>query len=302
MAFLLLSSSSEYLQNFFIHIKRLCYRNLRISWTMNKSDSDIHGTYIYPRTTSTEWRRQRLLNIGNTAASSGSNETTTLSSSTPNFATYGTLPASRGKRLRKSLSPITIANFSRSNPNTPIWSSLHDGIRFRRSKTIASYDPPRSAYRIDNDAYLQDSRFSDTKLNGVRVWYSSFTSVDWLHDAIKESSRLWRIRSRKSLRGRLLSTLDKSIDWITVIIVGFLTAITAFLIVRSEQWLFDLKEGRCLQGWWNARRFCSDWQTWGTMIERIEDHQKPISWMGLGSWAAEYIIYALIAVRVYVYP
>lgn len=39
-------------------------------------------------------------------------------------------------------------------------------------------------------------------------------------------------------------------------IVGFLTAIIAFGIVRLEQWLFDIKEGRCLDGWHKAKRFC----------------------------------------------
>ena len=42
----------------------------------------------------------------------------------------------------------------------------------------------------------------------------------------------------------------------TVTIIGFLTAIIAFIIVRSEQWLFDIKEGYCTTSIWKAKRFC----------------------------------------------
>ncbi len=52
------------------------------------------------------------------------------------------------------------------------------------------------------------------------------------------------------------NAVDRFMGWITVTIVGFLTAITAFLIVRSEQWLLDIKYGYCVSGWWKARRFC----------------------------------------------
>jgi chloride channel 3/4/5 len=94
------------------------------------------------------------------------------------------------------------------------------------------------------------------RANGIRVWYSSFTSIDWLHDAIKDSTRLYRLRRHKSVGGRMRNAGDRLMGWIIVTIVGFLTAIAAFLIVRSEQWLFDIKYGYCKAGWWKARRFC----------------------------------------------
>ncbi|KAI5123892.1 hypothetical protein M0805_005708 [Coniferiporia weirii] len=279
------------------------FQGSRRRLSMNKSDSDIRGTYGRGLTSSTSWRRQRLLNIGtNPPPNNDLNEATSLSSSTPNIATYGavhTLQRPRqNKRSRKaipSLPAISTAAISRSSPGTPLWSPVHRGTIFRRTKTMSTYDPPPSAFTDDSDDYFQSSTFLDTKLNGVRVWYSSFTSVDWLHDAIKESSRLFRLRSRKSLRGRFLSNLDRSIEWITVTIVGFLTAVVAFIIVRSEQWLFDLKEGRCLGGWWNARRFCSDWQDWSDAFKSDVNGGDTDKWFGSGSWAVEYIIYTVIA-------
>ena len=68
--------------------------------------------------------------------------------------------------------------------------------------------------------------------------------------------RILRLRRRKSLRGRIKNALDRLTGWFIVTIVGLLAAITAFAIVRSEQWLFDLKEGRCTDGFFKAKRFC----------------------------------------------
>ena len=65
-----------------------------------------------------------------------------------------------------------------------------------------------------------------------------------------------RLRRRRSLRGRILNAWDRAAGWIVVTIIGLLAAIFAFAIVRSEQWLFDLKEGKCSDGFFKAKRFC----------------------------------------------
>lgn len=110
-----------------------------------------------------------------------------------------------------------------------------------------------------------------------------------------------------------------------VSIVGFLTAILAFCIVRTEQWLFDIKEGYCGSAWYKAKRFCcplpnaslssgnvtypqfpttylnkraepptcADWVTWA---ERLNGrHELP----GVEDWIIEYSVYILFAVRVF---
>jgi len=122
---------------------------------------------------------------------------------------------------------------------------------FRSQRPISAYDAPLGR---PGEADLDTE--SVVRANGIRVWYSSFSSVDWLHDAIKDSMRMYRLRRQKSVRGRMRNVVDRFMGWIIVTIVGFLTAITAFLIVRSEQWLFDIKYGYCISGWWKARRFC----------------------------------------------
>ncbi|KAI8993999.1 chloride channel [Trametes punicea] len=271
---------------------------------------------------SIEWRRHRLLQIGNS-----STETNEASSLRPNLearaTSYGTLPstAHSGGRKNKSsirdrhglsaLPSLLIPKGRYTDPPTPSIASprsLIGSSYFATQRPISAYDKP-----VDQEPLEPESA---VKTNGIRVWYSSFTSIDWLHDAIKDSARQARLRRHKSKRGRIRRQLDRSIGWIVVTIIGFLTAIIAFLIVRSEQWLFDIKEGYCTTNVRKAKRFCCPvqddsvislqipffvttrvekscpaWRTWGEFFSPVAS--------GEGGWvrqeAIEYAVYTVIA-------
>ncbi|KAI9507422.1 chloride channel [Russula earlei] len=230
----------------------------------------------------TTWRRQRLLHIGSVQTLSAEADTQSTSTSAAETApilrerplmqkahsSYGTLPQVTTKRtgfhLRPGLSALpNLAPFSSSvqphststSPTRPYHGTLDRTSIFRSGRPISAYDAPFSPGRIPGEA-PDVATEGVVRMNGIRVWYSSFTSVDWLHDAIKDSTRMYRLRRHKSIRGRVYNAADRFMGWVLVTIVGFLTALTAFLIVRSEQWLFDIKYGYCATGWWKARRFC----------------------------------------------
>jgi chloride channel 3/4/5 len=114
--------------------------------------------------------------------------------------------------------------------------------------------------RMYDDALLEDET-SFNGGNGIRVWYESYTTIDWIHDSIKESSRLRRLRSRKGLSGIVVNTWDRFQGWLIVTITGILTALIAGWIIQSEAVLFDLKEGYCERDWRLAKRFCCPFAT-----------------------------------------
>jgi hypothetical protein len=64
-------------------------------------------------------------------------------------------------------------------------SGLKDTIKEQWRNTLkrtpSTYDPPLDDVRGDVD----DTEA--TRVNGIRVWYSSFTSIDWLHDAVRRN-------------------------------------------------------------------------------------------------------------------
>ncbi|KAG6820745.1 hypothetical protein H0H93_012391 [Arthromyces matolae] len=228
----------------------------------------------------TTWRRERLMRIGSgttinavAAASAIEGEDSNAISESPtecsslpfNTTSYGTLPRSRHRGSSLTIrGTIPQTTRRRSNASALPTPSIRD-LTFSRlsiERPISAYDAPLQ-YKGETDA--------DTKVNGIRVWYSSFSSIDWLHDAIKDSARFSRLRNRKSFRSRLRLAIDKSLGWLVVTIVGFLSAIVAFLVVRSETFLFDIKEGYCHGSWWKAKRYCCPVLDYSDLTPRIHE-------------------------------
>jgi chloride channel 3/4/5 len=290
-------------------------------------DCDIQQTPSGPLSgpSNTTWRRQRLMRIGSGVSHDGvgSNETTALrpsiGSTNARDTSYGTLPRLKQSSSKSSvwtrggLSALHIPSFT-SNPTSPAHTSplsFRAASYFANQRRISAYD----ALLVEDPRKPSDDIY-DVKTNGIRVWYSSFSSIDWLHDAIKDSVRRLRLRKRTSLRGRIRLQVDRSIGWLIVTIVGILTAIAAFLIVRSEQWLFDFKSGYCQGAWWKAQRFCclssedlvtspfflsvasSDscpsWKSWAAIFGEDEQSTSPL----LRNKVINHSAYAVIAVRI----
>ncbi|KAG7098607.1 hypothetical protein E1B28_000530 [Marasmius oreades] len=245
-------------------------------------------------------RRQRLLRIDSAISTPASTQADTSGETDPlhpnatrnHSDTYGTISHFKKPLSRRSTSSIL------QSPASSTFDLRNSRLSLR---PISAYDAPLDSRNDDMSAHL------DAKINGIRVWYSSFTSIDWLHDAIKDSTRFSKLRRGKSWRSRLRLAFDKSLGWIIVTVVGFLTAIIAFLVVRSEQLLFDFKEGYCTRGWYLARRFCCpqadevaavfsskatqdvclSWRTWSEVLKRKDGEA--------GSEFLEYISYTAIA-------
>ncbi|EIN11917.1 hypothetical protein PUNSTDRAFT_61841 [Punctularia strigosozonata HHB-11173 SS5] len=290
---------------------------------------------------STTWRRQRLLAIGQggSAIPASPDETTTLGRDSTE---YGSIPPNntvpspsatrRGFRSRHRLPALPHLDLphgaaSASNPTSPrtpmsfSFRDIRDSQTYFRQRPISAYDS-----NLVKDLTAQRDAETDgdsaARSNGIRVWYSSFTSIDWLHDAIKDSVRRSRLHRRKSVRGKIRLAVDRSIGWIIVTIVGILTAISAFLIARSEQVLFDWKEGYCTAGWWKARRFCcptvdedviiarqwasplfvtqpegdepcAAWRVWSDLFD--PRHHGEGSWLKLEAEMVEYVTYTVVA-------
>lgn len=216
----------------------------------------------------TIWRRRRLMGIGGNQSlvetSSNADERTPLSrfNSLPHDESYGSIPspenASPTRSVFRSLRRfpsigVRIPGMETSSPQTSPPASMYrkSYFDFGSQRPISAYDAPM----LRPEGASPDAG-PGARTNGIRVWYSSYSSVDWLHDMIKDSVRRFRLRKRTSFRGRLRNRIDRSVGWIIVTLVGFLSAVMAFVIVRSEQWLFDIKNGYCATGWWKAERFC----------------------------------------------
>lgn len=270
--------------------------------------------------------RQRLLRIGSSVTTSqllADGEESSPLNQSQITASYGTLPsrrqsptASRTFRQRHNLPALpdlTVPRVTSPGPTTPSILSPASyralpSAYFRKQRPISAYDAPLVDHAsVDDDLHA--------KTNGIRVWYSSFSSIDWLHDAIKDSIRFSRIRRGKSIRSKLRLLMDKCIGWVIVTLVGFLTAVVAFLVVRGEQWFFDSKEGYCRTKWTRGKRWCCpnvnpddikfprpftikvegvcpEWRTWAEALGAPGSKHM----VGFRAEAVQYIVYTMIAV------
>ncbi|KAI8610065.1 chloride channel [Chytriomyces sp. MP71] len=77
--------------------------------------------------------------------------------------------------------------------------------------------------------------------NGLRAWYSSYSTIDWIHDRLKERERMRVIRSE----GHLRALFDSSHSWILVLLVGVAVGMAACAVDVAQNRLASLRVGYC---------------------------------------------------------
>ncbi|SAL99342.1 hypothetical protein [Absidia glauca] len=123
-----------------------------------------------------------------------------------------------------------------------------------------------------NGLYDEDKKDLVKESTGIRVWSDSYSSIDWIHDRIKEGVRLRKIRNIPGLRGQWIKAKDASQAWILVILIGVAVAGIAWAIDVVQEWMSDLKQGYCTTNWRYNKQFCcwglpdhevcDEWTTW----------------------------------------
>ncbi|KAI9699146.1 MAG: hypothetical protein M1836_003336 [Candelina mexicana] len=91
---------------------------------------------------------------------------------------------------------------------------------------------------------------------GERLPYNDYTTIDWLHDLVKDSFRTRAVRSRQGLRYSLLSLWDSGQGWVAAALIGILTACVAFLVDVAEATVSDWKLGYCSSNVFRNRDSC----------------------------------------------
>ncbi|KAI8084876.1 chloride channel [Halteromyces radiatus] len=143
------------------------------------------------------------------------------------------------------------------------------------SQPITTVTSPRfNIFNKRHGVYDEDRQDLVNEYTGIRVWSDSYSSIDWIHDRIKEGIRLRKLRNRPGIRGQWMKAKDASQAWILVILIGTVVAGIAWFIDVVQEWMSDLKQGYCSTNWryneqfccWDARlqghHTCDNWITW----------------------------------------
>ncbi|KAK4891627.1 hypothetical protein LTR27_009796 [Elasticomyces elasticus] len=130
---------------------------------------------------------------------------------------------------------------------------------------------------------------------GERLPYNDYTTIDWLHDLVKDSYRLRFIHGRKGLRYQLANLFDDASGWIAAALIGTLTACVAFIVDIAAALLSDYKTGYCTKNPLLNREACCQGKTplLGVTSEVGVDCTAFHEWSG--SYAPRFAIYVAFA-------
>ncbi|KAK9465509.1 chloride channel [Lipomyces arxii] len=168
------------------------------------------------------------------------------------------------------------------NPNSVLLSDVASAADDRASHTTRTIG-------VDGLPGLNSSSISAADAS-KRLWYDDFTTIDWVHDFIKESFRVKRLRDLPGIRGRLIRARDASQGWILISVIGSVVACIAYLIDAAEQRLFDWRSGYCSTNWLLSESQCCS-----------ENEDTCVNWLEWryalrGSAFAEYLLYIGLSV------
>ncbi|KAJ2660806.1 hypothetical protein IWW48_002789 [Coemansia sp. RSA 1200] len=124
----------------------------------------------------------------------------------------------------------------------------------------------------DSEAMINTThRGRKPKGKGNRAWYSSYTTIDWLHDDIREQARLRALRAAAGTKGWWLNHIwDPIQGWVLVVLVGILCGLFAGFISEWSEFLAGWKTGYCRADWRLSKTMCCResavsceyWHTW----------------------------------------
>nr|KAJ3419505.1 hypothetical protein HK105_006864 [Polyrhizophydium stewartii] len=153
-----------------------------------------------------------------------------------------------------------------------------------RTSSVRSGSPSRRRSMRTGDDDDDDGRGSAAA--GRRVAYGDFTTI--------ERVRVRNLRKLTGFWGVAVRVWDASQTWLLILLMGAVTGWLAGFIVVSEQWLSDIRDGRCSAGFYLNRHFCcwltpqrdqcSDWVHWASSDD---------DW---ARWSLQYMIYVVTAV------
>ncbi|ETI22179.1 hypothetical protein G647_06252 [Cladophialophora carrionii CBS 160.54] len=136
---------------------------------------------------------------------------------------------------------------------------------------------------------------------GERLPYNDYTTIDWLHDLVKDSFRHRSVHSGHGIRHALRASFDSCQGWIAAALIGTLTACVAFLVDIAVATVSDWKTGYCSSNpfaskelcctsksrLWplaDAGETCADWRYWTTNY-----------WHGFGIYVAFALAFGIIS-------
>nr|CAG8467343.1 7678_t:CDS:10 [Entrophospora candida] len=170
------------------------------------------------------------------------------------------------------------SHFPSNDSNKPFVNRRHTWNPSQIRKLTA----PITHYKRRSGFYDEDKHELVREGGGIRVWYDDYTTIDWIHDYIKERVRVRKLYSRKGFSGWVIKSWDGLQGWILVFLIGVVVACVAGIVDVTAEWGSDLKDGYCSNGITLKKQFCcenqkpescAEWVEWSSAF-KMEDPEK----------------------------
>lgn len=207
--------------------------------------------------------------MGNHPLAPDTNKLTSAWKASSNYFQH-TIRTPRRRSLAKMTPPLKPG---RSEPESrrPSFEDLNDVQRtdFFGSRHTSMYGT------VDSQALLYSGGLQPQVVEteqDERRFYDDFTTIDWVRDAINDSSRRSFLQSLPGFRGRLVRTLDGVQGWVLTMLIAFSFAVLAYAINEFETLFFDLKLGICATNPFLrlsaccTKDPCEAWRSWSDML------------------------------------
>ncbi|KAG0062746.1 hypothetical protein BGZ89_010436 [Linnemannia elongata] len=205
----------------------------------------------------------------------------------------------RGNRGRVIFRNYPSSGRGRSNGNN----NANRALQNLRRSSMANINLVKEKLLTRRSGFYDDAKEALVKENnGIRIWYHNYTTIDWIHDFVKERVRLRHLRSIGGIRGMLKNRADSLKGWVLVLLTGVITACLAAFIDVSSWWLGDLRMGYCTTNFWWSQYFCC----WGAAATDAGSCPEWVSWsealssdkviLGLSRDTFDWIVYCCFGV------
>ncbi|KAF9188726.1 hypothetical protein BGZ51_008955 [Haplosporangium sp. Z 767] len=129
-----------------------------------------------------------------------------------------TTEAGRGNNRNRGR--IMFRNYPSANDTNGRRGNKRPFHNLRRS-SMANINLVKEKFLSRRSAFYDDAKEALVKENnGIRIWYHNYTTIDWIHDFVKERVRLRHLRSLGGIRGSLMNRADSLKGWILVVLTA----------------------------------------------------------------------------------
>ncbi|KAH7096007.1 chloride channel [Paraphoma chrysanthemicola] len=134
--------------------------------------------------------------------------------------------------------------------------SEHTPLLHSNRLSQLQHDQDEEAQSVISSTVTKEEQQLAGSTVGERLPYNDYTTIDWLHDLVKDSYRFRTIQARRGLRYKFLSLFDASSGWLAVMLIGTLTACVAFVVDVAVATVSDWKLGYCTRNPFLNREGC----------------------------------------------